>query len=82
MDYSALTMTFNYQGKQHILKGVLKDFKLSSSKAVNKYQSDGAQFYMLQMMLEARLSGSRSDGLLLALHLPKDVPMPRHSETF
>lgn len=43
MDYSALTMTFNYQGKQHLLKGVSEDYKLSSSKAVNKYQCDNAQ---------------------------------------
>ncbi|XP_019258307.1 PREDICTED: uncharacterized protein LOC109236562 [Nicotiana attenuata] len=48
MDYTALTMSFTYQGKFHLLKGVSDECKLSSTKAVNKMKGDNVQLFMLQ----------------------------------
>ncbi|XP_019240554.1 PREDICTED: uncharacterized protein LOC109220546 [Nicotiana attenuata] len=49
MDYSELTMAFNYQGKHHLLKGVSEDCKVSSPKSLNRLKGADVQFFMLQV---------------------------------
>lgn len=40
IDYTKMTMTFNYQAKQHLLKGVSKECRLTSFKSVNKNKGE------------------------------------------
>ncbi|XP_070031874.1 uncharacterized protein [Nicotiana tomentosiformis] len=75
MDYSALTMTYNYLGKQHVLKGVSDDCRLPSPKVVNKSDREEVQFFMIHVMVDPPQSIK-----LISLHLSKDeaVPQPLH----
>lgn len=50
MDYTALTMSFTYQGKFHLLKRVSDECKFSSTKAVNKMKGNDVQLFMLQVL--------------------------------
>lgn len=47
MDYTTLTMTFTYQGKLQLLKGVSEECKFSSTKAINKMNGDKVKLFML-----------------------------------
>ncbi|XP_019248584.1 PREDICTED: uncharacterized protein LOC109227846 [Nicotiana attenuata] len=49
MDYSKLTMAFNYQGKSHLLRGVFEECKVSSPKSLNRLKGEDMQFFMLQV---------------------------------
>ncbi|XP_019263582.1 PREDICTED: uncharacterized protein LOC109241311 [Nicotiana attenuata] len=49
MDYSELTMAFNYQGKSNLLRGVSEDCKVSSPKSLNWLKGNDIQFFMLQV---------------------------------
>lgn len=50
MDYTTLTMSFTYQGKFHLLKGVYEECKFSNTKAVNKMNGDDVHLFMLQVL--------------------------------
>ncbi|XP_070005478.1 uncharacterized protein [Nicotiana sylvestris] len=74
MDYTELTMSFNYQGKHHVLKGVTEDYKLSSSKAINKGCSEEVQFFTLQVVSPTTMVECANH--LNALHLPVEESLP------
>ncbi|XP_075103527.1 uncharacterized protein LOC142178098 [Nicotiana tabacum] len=61
MDYSALSY----------------DYRLSSPKAVNIYQDDEAQLFMLQVMIDIPSFDAEDEGLLHALHMPDDAILPQ-----
>ncbi|MCD7448461.1 hypothetical protein HAX54_042595 [Datura stramonium] len=44
MDFTELIMIFNYQGKHYVLKGVDENYKLASSKAMNKLHGDEVDY--------------------------------------
>ncbi|XP_019246354.1 PREDICTED: uncharacterized protein LOC109226006 [Nicotiana attenuata] len=74
MDYTELTMSFDYQGKHHVLKGVTEECKLSSSKAINRNCSAEAQFFMLQVVSPRTLEECHPH--FNALHLPVENSLP------
>ncbi|XP_019259126.1 PREDICTED: uncharacterized protein LOC109237290 [Nicotiana attenuata] len=74
MDYTELTMSFDYQGKHHVLRGFTEECKLSSSKAINRNCSAGAQFFMLEVVSPRTLEECHPH--FNALHLPVEDPLP------
>lgn len=74
IDYSKLTLDFNYQGKHHLLKGISEECKVSSPKVVNKLRGDEVQFFMLQ--LSANGSIPEAGGQLQTLYMTKDGNIP------
>ncbi|KAK4710114.1 hypothetical protein R3W88_004627 [Solanum pinnatisectum] len=69
IDFTELTMSFNHQGKKHILKGH-EDCRLASSKAVNKLSGDEVELFILQMLLV--MNGEDFVGQDFALQLLKE----------
>lgn len=70
MDCTELTLSFNYQGKHHVLKRVTEDCKLSSSKAINKGYNEKVQLFMLQFVTPRSMKDHSSQ--FNALHLPSE----------
>lgn len=76
MDYTQLTMSFNYQNKHHVFKGVTEDCKLSSSKAIKKKGgwNEEVQFFMLQVVTPATVKECNSHCNALHLHVEEPIP--------
>lgn len=74
MDYSELTMSFNYQGKYHLLRGVCEECKVSSPKSLNRLKGKDMQFFMLQVMDSTPISTNAMQ--CQALHMAKSNNVP------
>ncbi|KAK4356592.1 hypothetical protein RND71_025563 [Anisodus tanguticus] len=75
MDFSKLTMSFNYQGKHHVLKGVDEQCKLASSKAVNKLPGNEVELFLLQLIPKA--CSTQVMGCFNSLNMAADAQIPQ-----
>lgn len=67
-------MSFTYQGKFHLLKGVSEECKFSSTKAVNKMNGDDIRLFMLQVLVAEPALESADQ--FNALHMSKELQVP------
>lgn len=74
MDYTALTISFTYQGKFHLLNGVSEESNFSSTKAINKINGDEVQLFMLQVLVvEPELQAHE---VFNALYMSTEIHVP------
>ncbi|XP_070054190.1 uncharacterized protein [Nicotiana tomentosiformis] len=73
-DYTDLTMSFTYQGKFHLLKGVYEECKFFSTKAISKMNGEQVQLFVLQVLVVE--PKPTTDDQLNALHLSKEIHVP------